>query len=255
MLEESGDVEEETPRAPLDRWSAGMELERVAGVAAARAALADGDGSDDEGARPFASILNPRARAFLAAFVIVGTLSGAARASGVSRYMHDRWRGAATIYGAPVAGLPGYVEAFAVAEVMAADLAEESARERAIYGQVEPVYWRGKIVGYVRKPSDRLMELILTGLRPEKYRRRIDQTISGPGGGPVRVAAAVALRTLSDEDLLAIAGGGGPVALPALPGGLPGVLPGGSAGLPTDREELGGGADPRGDEGGGSGGA
>lgn len=187
------------------------------------------------GKSPFGDVSHPKARAFLAAYVATGTISGAARAAGVSRPMHAYWLGAATDPdGARVPPLPGYPEAYEVARDMAADLAEEAARRRAIQGVRKPVRWRGEIVGYETVYSDRLLELLLTGLRPDRYRRRVDQTVSGPDGGPVRTVAAVAVAEVSDVDLLrvALAGSG---AGSALPGGLLGP---GASGADSNRESV-----------------
>lgn len=189
----------------------------------------------EDGKSPFGDVSHPKARAFLAAYVATGTISGAARVAGVSRPMHSYWLGTATDPdGARVPPLPGYPEAFAAARDMAADLAEEAARRRAIQGVRKAVWWRGALVGYETVYSDRLLEVLLTGLRPDKYRRRVDQTVSGPDGGPVRTVAAVAVAEVSDADLLrvALAGGG---AGSALPGGL---LPAAASGADSTRESA-----------------
>ena len=46
-------------------------------------------------------------------------------------------------------------------------------------GYEEPVFHRGEVCGHVRRYSDRLMELLLCGHRPEKYRNRTDQDVTG----------------------------------------------------------------------------
>lgn len=54
----------------------------------------------------------------------------------------------------------------------AADLAEAEVRRRAVEGFDEPVFYQGKVVGYVRKYSDRMLELYIKALKPEKYREK-----------------------------------------------------------------------------------
>jgi len=49
------------------------------------------------------------------------------------------------------------------------DKLELVARDRALQGVKEPVYYKGKVVGEIHKPSDRLMELLLKAHRPDKF--------------------------------------------------------------------------------------
>jgi len=49
------------------------------------------------------------------------------------------------------------------------DLIEDEATRRAVNGVSEPVYQGGELVGHKQVYSDRLMELILMGRRPERY--------------------------------------------------------------------------------------
>ncbi len=61
----------------------------------------------------------------------------------------------------------------------AADCLEREAWRRAVEGWEEPVFYQGKEVGAVRKYSDRMLELLLKGHRPEKFKDRHEVT-----GGP-----------------------------------------------------------------------
>jgi len=54
----------------------------------------------------------------------------------------------------------------------AADVAEAEVRRRAIDGFQEPVFYQGKVVDYITKYSDRMLELHIKALKPEKYRER-----------------------------------------------------------------------------------
>ena len=62
----------------------------------------------------------------------------------------------------------------AVAE--ATDMLEAEARRRAVDGFEEPVFYQGAVVGAVRKYSDRMLELLLKGHAPEKYKDRVQHS-------------------------------------------------------------------------------
>src|SRR5204862_7540470 len=55
-----------------------------------------------------------------------------------------------------------------------ADAMEQELIRRSTKGYIEPVYYKGEIVGKIRKFSDRLLEFGLKGKRPEIYRERLD---------------------------------------------------------------------------------
>ncbi len=68
-----------------------------------------------------------------------------------------------------------YREAFELAKECAADVLEAAAYRRAVTGWDEPVGWyRGEAGGMVRKYSDVLLIFLLKGIRPEKYRDRME---------------------------------------------------------------------------------
>jgi len=56
-----------------------------------------------------------------------------------------------------------------------------AAFERAVEGWDEPVFYQGRIVGSIRRRSDRLMELMLRAHIPEKFRDNVsvDATVRG----------------------------------------------------------------------------
>ena len=70
----------------------------------------------------------------------------------------------------------------------ARDLLEAEARRRAAIGVDEPVFYKGEIVGHIRKYSDNLLMFLLKAHWPEKFRENvsIDQRVSGRDGGPVK---------------------------------------------------------------------
>jgi hypothetical protein len=95
-----------------------------------------------------------------------GILTVAAKRAGVDRNTIMRWK----------KNYPAFMDAFDQALEISIDLLEVEARNRAIRGVKEPVFYKGEIVGHIEKPSDRLMELLLRAHRPEKYadRQQID---------------------------------------------------------------------------------
>lgn len=106
--------------------------------------------------------------AFLAAFALVGNISDAAKNAGVARQTHYEWMND-----------PEYRLAYREARAQAADGLEREARRRAMVGVEEPVFYRGKIVGHVRKLSDRLLQMLLRAYRPRRFRENIKTEHSG----------------------------------------------------------------------------
>ena len=109
---------------------------------------------------------------FIAALAESGNITLAARAAGVGRR---------TVYDAQKAD-ESFAAAWAEAEDIAADLLEEEARKRAVDGTPEPVYYKGQMVGAVRRYSDNLLMFLLKARRPERFRDRSEQRISGSVG-------------------------------------------------------------------------
>lgn len=52
-------------------------------------------------------------------------------------------------------------------------LREDEAHDRAVHGVKEPIYYKGQVVGHVRHPSDKLMELMLRAGDPDRYADRV----------------------------------------------------------------------------------
>ena len=71
----------------------------------------------------------------------------------------------------------------------ARELLEAEARRRAAIGVDEPVFYKGKVVGHIRKYSDNLLMFLLKAHWPEKFRDNYAVEHSGPSGGPVKVEA------------------------------------------------------------------
>ena len=74
---------------------------------------------------------------------------------------------------------------------MGADTLEDEAVRRAKDGVEKPVYQGGKLVGHVQEYSDTLLIFLLKGARPEKYRDRVQQELSGPGGQTIQLITSV----------------------------------------------------------------
>ena len=60
----------------------------------------------------------------------------------------------------------------------AVDELETEARRRAFEGVNEPVFYKGAECGYIRKYSDKLLELLLKAHRPDKYRESLKFELS-----------------------------------------------------------------------------
>lgn len=111
--------------------------------------------------------LSPRQKAFLSAYLECGSVARAARAAKIYRTSHYNW----------LSRSPEYREAFYRARDRLADLLLDEAFERALNG------------------SDRLLEFLLKGLKPELNSQRVEIATSGSALG------AIAVWQLSDEQL------------------------------------------------------
>lgn len=115
----------------------------------------------------FPEITHIKKRKFLSAFSIAGTVTGAAKAAGVSRRSHSTW----------LREDPSYAKAFATAQDMACDRLEQEAIRRAVSGVERKKFHKGEPIidpstgeQYVeREYSDTMLIFLLKGLRPEKY--------------------------------------------------------------------------------------
>lgn len=122
-----------------------------------------------------------RHKAFLAAFIKSGSITKAAKDTGVDRCVHYAW----------LEEVKGYREAFEAAKDQAAQTLEDEATRRAVEGVTQVEYYQGKPVGAKRVYSDALMMFLLRGLRPEKYRERGSVELTGKAGGPIETELTV----------------------------------------------------------------
>ena len=111
-----------------------------------------------------------RKKRFLANFAKLGNITYAAKAAGIDRTCHYDW----------LEKDEKYAERFHSAQEEAADLLEAEVLRRGVKGVVEPVYYKGEICGRVRKYSDVLLIFLLKGVRPNKFRDRVE--VSDPSG-------------------------------------------------------------------------
>ncbi len=79
----------------------------------------------------------------------------------------------------------------------AADIMEDEAMRRATEGVMEPEYYKGGVVGHKVKYSDTLLQFLLKGARPDKFRDniKVDATLNGAIG-----VAVLPMVAPSDED-------------------------------------------------------
>jgi hypothetical protein len=134
-----------------------------------------------------------RRRLFLRAFATRGIVLDGCRAAGVSRGAVEHWRESSEWFDT----------LYRVAIEEAADRIEGEAFRRAVDGYDEPVIYQGMPTMvrdatsgedkqlFIRKYSDALMQTLLKGARPEKYRDNHRLEVSGPGGGVLIVPAAI----------------------------------------------------------------
>lgn len=119
-----------------------------------------------------------KVRAFLAAYRRTCNITQAAKAAGIDPRRHYAWL-----------NLEGYKELFRKATVVAGDYLEGVAVERATLGWKEPIYYQGKRVGYVRRFDSGLLQFLLRGAKPDKYRERTE--ITGKDGAPIKATLEV----------------------------------------------------------------
>jgi hypothetical protein len=79
-----------------------------------------------------------------------------------------------------------FKDKFDKAAKLGTGLLEDEAVRRATQGVTEPVYYKGKRVGGVKKYSDTLLIVLLKAHAPEKYKERFSGELSGVGGGPIK---------------------------------------------------------------------
>lgn len=121
-----------------------------------------------------------------------GNVSKAAEAAGTNRRRVYEWR----------AEDPEFASAWADAKQQAADVLEAEAWRRAVKGVEKPIFRQGSLVGYEQVYSDTLLIFLAKGARPEKYRERVSQEVSGPKDKPLQKQLDLSLLTQSELEQL-----------------------------------------------------
>jgi hypothetical protein len=67
-----------------------------------------------------------------------------------------------------------FAAAFAIAERLAGYTLEREAVRRALDGTLEPITYHGHVTAYKRTYSDKMLELLLKGSMPSKYKEGIN---------------------------------------------------------------------------------
>jgi hypothetical protein len=73
---------------------------------------------------------------------------------------------------------PEFAVAFRQAGIQATEVLEKEAWRRAKDGIAEPVYQHGKQVGTIQRYSDQLLMFLLRARAPERYRDRVDVSVT-----------------------------------------------------------------------------
>ena len=140
----------------------------------------------------FANLTLPQQR-FLKAFVRYGVISHAACAAGVTRQTVHNWR-------QPAAGeeMSAFGRAFLMADEMRIERVEAEMHRRAIEGWEEPVFYRGRQVGTIRRFDSKLLEVLAKAGKPQKYREnvKVDATLSS--GGVLFMPASTEMATAEE---------------------------------------------------------
>lgn len=136
-------------------------------------------------------IQHPKKAAFLAAYATCGNVSQAARAAEMDRSMHYDW----------LKNDEEYAMLFGLAEGEAADSLLERARELAMEGWEEEVYYEGSQCGTKRKHCTTLLIFLLKGVMPEKFGDRVRH--AGDPTQPIAVGPIAhqhTIRVIYDDD-------------------------------------------------------
>ena len=70
---------------------------------------------------------------------------------------------------------------------------EDHAIKRGTQGTRKPVYQKGRLVGFEQVYSDSLLQFMLKGLSPKRYRERI--SVTGKGDGPIKTQSGLTKET------------------------------------------------------------
>lgn len=150
-----------------------------------------------------------KAKAFLKAYRMTGSVQSAAKMAGISRRLHYFWMGQYDDKtGNWIGGNANYRKRFNRARQIAGDFIEGLMMERARDGHLRPVFYQGqpildkngKPIG-IREYPDWLLPKLHEIFLPERHKRKFEHT--GKDGGPIKVQN-LELDDLSDEELASL---------------------------------------------------
>lgn len=105
---------------------------------------------------------------FLKVYAQCGNITSAAKVAGVGRASIYIWQ----------EHYPDFVVAMRDADLQATEVLEKEAWRRAREGHAEPVFQHGKQVGTIQRYSDQLLMFLLRARAPERYRDRVDVSLT-----------------------------------------------------------------------------
>lgn len=105
---------------------------------------------------------------FLDAYATTGNMSAAARLANINRNTIYQWEEHDETFAA----------AMREAGIQATEALEREAWRRAKDGIPEPVFQHGKLVGSIQRYSDNLLMFLLRARAPERYRDRVDVSVT-----------------------------------------------------------------------------
>ena len=106
---------------------------------------------------------------FLSVLAETCNVSEASRSVGMSRRAAYDWRDAD----------PKFAADWNDAEQEAADKLEREAWRRGVEGVDKPIIYKGEVTDTFKEYSDRMLEILLKGHRPEKFTERFKQDVTG----------------------------------------------------------------------------
>lgn len=133
--------------------------------------------------------------AFLEALAETGNVTAAAQVAGINP------RTAYASYHSDAEFRKGWD----IAHLAASVPLEAEARRRAVDGVLEPVFYKGEVVGSVRRYSDALLMFLLKGANPDRYMGAVTShtIVTGADGGPVRTDFGAMLAEIRADRLSA----------------------------------------------------